>query len=270
VAIGATPGHGYKLHVARAYLSQRLSGLPRDTPPAEVNAPAPVFRLDVALFPARLFPELARGLDAAGQRFLASMGVGGEPVTWQPPPSLIGDLELPGTDPATIASRDIHQLIYSGKTVSKAAQALGITPDVLLTVLADDPTPARPIIYGQGALAGPRTQALGIPWDELKRLYLQERLSTRQIGARYGVDRKLIARCLRQAGITPGRQPPVGLTASWLRQQYVGKGRTLDDLAAELNLSPSAVTRWARKYEIPIRPRGGVRPKSSGAAHAHR
>jgi hypothetical protein len=270
-ATGATPGHGYKIHVARAYMYQRLSGLPWDIPPAAVKAVGPAFRLDVALFPARLFPELASGLDAAGQRFLASQGVGGEPVIWQPPPGLIGDLDLPGTDPAGIPSDDVHQLIYSGKTVSKAAKALGVSPDVLLTVLAEDPAPARPIVYGQGALPGPRTQAPEIPWNELKQLYLRERLSTRQLGDRYDVDRKFIARCLREHGIIPGRRPPAGLTADWLRQEYAGKGRSLDDLATELGLSTSAVTRWAHKYGIPLRPRGGrPRPPSGGDAHARR
>ena len=62
-ATGAPPGHGYRVFVARAYLFQRLSGLPWDTPPPAVTG----FRLDVALFPARLFPELASCLDAAGQ-----------------------------------------------------------------------------------------------------------------------------------------------------------------------------------------------------------
>ncbi len=268
-ATGATPGNGYKVLLARAYLYQRLSCLPCDTPPAAVTAAAPAFRVDVALFPTRLFPELSSRLDAAGQRFLASQGISGEPATWQPPPGLIDDLELPGTDPAAINSGDIHQLMYSGKTVSKAAKALGTTPEVLLASLAEDPTPARRIIYGQGALAGPRSHPPEIPRDELEQLYLRERLSTRQIAARYNWDRKTIAARLRQHGIPPGRRPPKGVTADWLRQEYADKGRTFDDLAAEVHCGPSALAPWARKYEIPVRSRGGSRSPGGGAAHSH-
>ena len=268
-ATGAPQGHGHRVLLARAHLYQRLSGLPCHTPSVTVTGPARAFQLDLARFPTRLFPELASRLNAAGQRFLASHGIAGEPATWQPPLSLIDDLELPGTDPAAIKTGDIYQLIYRGTTVGQAAQALGTTADVILALLAEDPGPARRVVPGEGSLAGPRAYVAEIPPGELGKLYLDEKLSIRQIAARYGMRRHIITERLCQDGITPSRRPPKGVTADWLRQEYVGKGRTFDDLAAEVSCGPSALARWACRYGIPVRPRGGPRSPRGGASHPH-
>ena len=192
-----------------------------------------------------------------------------QPATWQPPLSLIDDLELPGTDPAAIKTGDIYQLIYRGTTVGQAAQALGTTADVILALLAEDPGPARRVVPGEGSLAGPRAYVAEIPPGELGKLYLDEKLSIRQIAARYGMRRHIITERLCQHGITPSRRPPKGVTADWLRQEYVGKGRTFDDLAAEVSCGPSALARWACRYGIPVRPRGGPRSPRGGASHPH-
>ena len=44
----------------------------------------------------------------------------------------------------------------------------------------------------------------------------------------------------------------------WLLEQYVGRGRTLPDLAREKNMSTADMARWAHFYQIPLRPRGGA------------
>jgi TniQ/Bacterial regulatory helix-turn-helix protein, lysR family len=44
----------------------------------------------------------------------------------------------------------------------------------------------------------------------------------------------------------------------WLLEQYVGRGRTLPDLAREKNMSISNMARWAYAHHIPLRPRGGA------------
>ncbi len=64
----------------------------------------------------------------------------------------------------------------------------------------------------QGRLSGPRTWAGEIPKNELERLYLQERLSTGQIAARYHMQRGTVADLLRSHGIPLGWRPPVGVT----------------------------------------------------------
>jgi hypothetical protein len=44
----------------------------------------------------------------------------------------------------------------------------------------------------------------------------------------------------------------------WLLEQYVGRRRTLSDLAREKSMSTATMTRWAHLHQIPLRPRGGA------------
>ena len=255
---GTPRGNGYKVHLARSYLYQRISTLPCDAPPAGVSIKPSEFRAHLAMFPTRLFPELNAQLDEAAQRFLVGQGINGEPVAWQPRLDLINDLDLPGPDPASIPIAQLHRLLYDGNLPVKAARALGTTADAVRAVLAEHPAPARRISRkeGQGRLSGPRTWAAEIPKNELERLYLQERLSTGRIAARYHMQRGTVAALLRSHGIPLGWRPPVGVTPDWLQQEYVEKGCTFKDLAAEVGSSPTTLARWARRWGLPVRPRG--------------
>ena len=253
---GTPRGNGHKIHLARAYLYQRISASPCDTRPAGVTIAPSDFRAQLAVFPARLFPELNAQLDEAAQRFLAAQGITGEPVAWQPGLDLIDDLHLPGPDPASIPIAGLHRLLYDGNRPVKAALALGTTADAVRAVLAEHPAPARRISRreGQGHLSGPRTWAAEIPKNELERLYFQERLSTKQIAVRYHMQAGTVADLLRSHGIPVGWRPPVGVTLDWLQQEYVEKGRTFNDLAPEVGCSPVTLSRWAKKWGLPVRP----------------
>jgi hypothetical protein len=257
---GAPPGAGYKARIARAYLYQRISTMPCDTPPDGVAATPSQFRADLAAFPTRLFPEFSSQLDQAAHRFLSAQGVTGEPIAWQPALSLIGDLDLPGPDPASIAVPTLHKHVYEGKSLGDAAQKLGATLDTVRAVLAENPAQARLVGRGQGSLPGPRMRAAEIPKEELERLYLYERLSTRQIAARYHMQRAAVADLLSSHGIPVGWRPPVGVNPEWLRHEYVEQGRTFKELAMETSSSPTALSRWAKRWGIPVRPRGRARP----------
>lgn len=149
-------------------------------------------------------------------------------------------------------------MLHNGNLPVKAARALGATADAVRAVLAEHPAPARRISRkeGQGRLPGPRTWAAEIPKSELERLYPHERLSTQQIATLYHMQRGTVADLLRRHGIPLGCRPPVGVTPNWLQEEYVEKGRTFKDLAAEVGSSPTALARWARKWGLPIRPRG--------------
>ena len=59
-------------------------------------------------------PELAAALDETARDFLARHRVRGEPVTWQPPMSLLRDLDLPGPDPSLIDVARLHELVREG------------------------------------------------------------------------------------------------------------------------------------------------------------
>jgi hypothetical protein len=261
---GAPRGAGYKAHLARAYLFQQLSMLPVEVPPPGVSAPPTEFRADLVLFPTRLFPELAARLDDAAQSFLAAQGITGEPVSWPPPLRLIADLDLPGQDPASIPIPTLHQKVYEGQSPKEAARELGTTRDAVLAVLTETPAPARRISHGQGELSGPRVWAAEIPKEELERLYLAERLSIKQISTLYHIHVESVSHLLGGYGIPIGERPPLGVTPEWLRREYVEARRTMKELAVEVDTSPVTLANWAKKWEIPLRPRGGSQPRSAG------
>lgn len=48
----------------------------------------------------------------------------------------------------------------------------------------------------------------------------------------------------------------LGFTRDWLYDQYVVKGRTANDIAAEVGRDPKRVWEWIVDYGIPTRPRG--------------
>src|SRR5882724_2578442 len=53
-----------------------------------------------------------------------------------------------------------------------------------------------------------------------------------------------------------GVSPQAGFTPDWLRSEYVEKGRSFDDLGAEAGCSATTLLTWAKRWEVPIRPRG--------------
>jgi hypothetical protein len=261
-ATGAPPGSGRKERAARAYLRERVSMLPGD-----LTLPGRGFRLreELAGFLFLLFPELSAQLDQEALRYLATQGITGEPVTWDPPLDLITDLDLPGPDPTAIDIDHLHRLVHEGVPPSAAAETLGTTIDALRAVLVQHPAPARRVVKGQGPKTGPRTYGVEIPKADLERLYLRERLSIREIATLYHLPKPMVADMVRSHGIRLGWRPPAGVTPEWLQQEYVEKGRSFRELATHVDSSPSALAGWARKWGLPVRPRGGAGIQAAAA-----
>jgi hypothetical protein len=152
---GASRGTGYKAHIVRAYLFQRLSTLPCDAPPAGVATTPAEFRASLALFPTRLFPGLAAALDETACDFLARHRIRDEPVIWHPPVSLLGDLDLPGPDPSLIDVTRLHELVRGRRhSAQRAAGVLGTTIDAVRLVLDEHPAPAAPLTASQARATG--------------------------------------------------------------------------------------------------------------------
>lgn len=101
----------------------------------------------------------------------------------------------------------------------------------------------------------------GVSPEELRRLYQQERLSTVELGERFGVSSRSVRGWLRQLGITPRPQserrrrhrPP---TPAELRRGYVADGLTPGQLATRYGVSASTVSRWLKDAGISRRPPG--------------
>jgi hypothetical protein len=97
----------------------------------------------------------------------------------------------------------------------------------------------------------------------LRRLYLDERLPTAAIGARYGTDPKTARRWLRAAGIEvrprTAREHRHTLDGTELRELYQHRQWTAAEIAAHLDTTTQLVLRTLHDAGVPVR-RGGTRP----------
>ncbi|MFG2841752.1 LysR family transcriptional regulator [Kitasatospora sp. NPDC048296] len=263
---GTPPGAGRRARIARSQLFRRLSGLPAESCPDELGGlDSREFRAASVRFTALQTPELAHALQQEALGFLASHHIHDEPVTWQPPTGLLAGLSLPGPDPAHIDLTRLHQLVRERQhPVQHAAQVLGTTVEVIRQLLDEHPAPPPPMTKNTARATGHiRLQARReLSKETFTRLYLSEHRSLKQIATLTGFSRSVLTGLAREYGI-PLRNGPQDykrcgdIERDWLFEQYVHHRRTLPDLAREKGMSTTNMARWARTYEIPLRPRGG-------------
>ncbi|MFF7192517.1 TniQ family protein [Streptomyces sp. NPDC008079] len=262
---GTSPGTGRREMVARCQLFQRISGLPAEAAPGYPRVNEAQFRAVSARYAALQTPELAQALEEEARNFLASQRIHREPVTWQPPLTLLTGLDLPGADPAQIDTAHLHRLIRQRKNpVQHAADTLDTSIEAIRLVLDEQPAPALPpspsTAKATGHIRFKARQA--VPKEEFTRLYLDEHRSLQQIGKLTGFSRRVLAELAREYAI-PLRAGPQDyrrrgtVDREWLTEQYVVRCRTLPDLAREAGMSTGNMARWAHTYDVPLRPRGG-------------
>lgn len=153
-------------------------------------------------------------------------------------------------------------------TVTQAANLLGTSNDAVKHLLAEHPPPPRPITPGKAWATGhiSAVARAQLPESELRRLYIDERLSIRRISQATGISISVVTAltceydiALRPTGRTSRAKP---ITREWLHEQYTVHRRPLADLARETGMSPTSMARWARHHQIPTR-RGGAWPQPS-------
>ncbi|MGK4582079.1 LysR family transcriptional regulator [Kitasatospora sp. HPMI-4] len=262
---GTPPGQGRREQIIRCRLFQRISGLPAEAAPGYHKVDEAPFRAETARAAALQTPELAEELDRAARDFLAEHGIHDEPVTWQPPTSLLDGLDLPGPDPARIDIPRLHQLIRQRKNpVQYAARAFDTSVEAIRYVLDEHPAPALPPTKSVASATGTiRRQARqDVPKETFVRLYLDEHQSLNRIAALTGFSRSVLTALANEYGVPlrdgPQDYKPRGtVERDWLIEQYVHHRRTLPDLAQEKGMSTSNMARWARVHEVALRPRGG-------------
>ncbi|WP_432064138.1 helix-turn-helix domain-containing protein [Streptomyces sp. C10-9-1] len=263
---GTPPGTGRRERMARSQLFQRLSGLPAESVPDDLGGlDSAEFRATSVRFTALQTPELAHALQREALTFLASHHIHDEPVTWQPPATLLARLSLPGPDPAHVDLPRLHQLVRERQhPVQHAAQVLGTTVEAIRHVLDEHPAPAPPLTKSTARATGRiRQQARQAIPSELTRLYLDEHRSLQQIATLTGFSRSVLTGLAKDYGI-PLREGPKDykrrgtVDRDWLIEQYVHRRRTLPDLAREAGMSTANMARWAQTHNIPLRPRGGA------------
>ncbi|WP_239112476.1 hypothetical protein [Streptomyces anulatus] len=144
---GTPPGTGRRERIARSQLFRHLSGLPAESVPDDLGGlDSAELRATSLRFTARQTPGLAHALQQEALSFLASHQIHDEPVTWQPPTTLLAGLSLPGPDPAHVDPFRLHQLVRLRRhPVQHAAQVLGATVEAIRHVLDEHPAPAPPL-----------------------------------------------------------------------------------------------------------------------------
>ncbi|MCX5377175.1 TniQ family protein [Streptomyces sp. NBC_00091] len=264
-SVGTSPGTGRREAVVRCQLFQRISGLPPESYPDYRASNEAQFRAASVRHAALQTPELAQALMEEAQSFLARHRIRDEPVTWQPPLTLLTGIDVPGPDPDQIDVRRLHRLVRQRKNpVQHAAEVFSTSVEAIRLVLDEQPAPARPPTKTAARATGHiRLKARQeVPKETFTRLYLDEHRSLQQIADLMGFSRPVLTALAKEYGIAlragPQDYKPRGaIEREWLMEQYVIRRRTLPDIARETGMSTANMARWAHAHKIPLRPRGG-------------
>lgn len=186
-----------------------------------------------------------------------------EPVSWEPPGSWLPDLEWPGMALKDLDRKALAAAMRVRPSLAQAAQAAGAGPDYVRLFLESE------WVHGPAVPATPssaRGQGIPLPLQgvlepaELRRLYHDQHLSMQEIGEMAGCSTVAISKLLKGAGIPSRRRQGPMLTADgepvsaeWLERQYVRRGRTTLDIAAELACDSGQVSDLLKRYGIPAR-----------------
>lgn len=250
-------GGSERLRLIRCHLYTTISGNPVDRAPWQRDTNE--FRSAFFRFPLLLTPTLHTAFEDNAATFLRDNGID-EPLTWHPPLTLIADLSLPGADPDRLPLATIHRMVGHGQSLTGIAEHLHTNADAVRYALTVHPAPTHQC--GPTARPAPLVSSLAeqLSAAELRNLYQHQRMSLRQIAARYDTSRQVVAALARRRGITlrlPLRQPVLpAVDHDWLQTQYVHHRRTLPELAAEKGMSTANMARWAHHHQIPLRSRG--------------
>jgi len=257
---GTVTGEQDRALTARRRLFERISGTPAEHAPGSYAAITADQRHRLDKFAVFVTPDLAAALDDYAATWLARQRIDTEEVTWRPPASLLSGLDLPGPDPFALAPAEIHELLKNHRMSPRtAARCAGTTIDAIRAVLDEHPAPPPPLTPAQERARG---QAAGklrarLSPDELNDLYTDQRMSLEEIGRRNGASKATVAGLAREYGIrrrTPAENhPPLPADSDWLREQYMTSNRPLADIAAELGISVTSLTRRRRTLGIPSR-----------------
>lgn len=99
----------------------------------------------------------------------------------------------------------------------------------------------------------------------LKRLYVVEKQTTRQIAEAVGIGHRTVCRRLQSAGIEMRVQGPERhqklRDKTWLTNEYINLKKTSEEIANQIGASFGVVTSWLRRHGIERRPAGNAKGK---------
>ena len=158
-----------------------------------------------------------------------------------------------------IITREQLEDMYINRAMSlrQIGEKVGVGLRTVGKWLQRDGIAARPRGAPCGCNAGPRKAALSK--EELVDLYITKGMTQRAIGEMYGVNDTLIGKRLEGFGIESRptnweKNAPrfVTMPADDLRRLYVSERRTQKEIAGAYGLNPVTVSKWLRRYGIPI------------------
>lgn len=243
--------HRGTLRSMRCLLFETISGKPASAAPQHYAPHTKIQRDAFSDFPTLLTARIATELHLVATDFLADHGID-EPVSWQPPRELADRLNLPGPDPDALPRQLLTDLLGADIPLGQAASQAGMTLNSARYVLTHYPRDTS-----SDRDVGERLRAL-LPAETFRDLYIDRGWSLSALAVRYGVNRRRIT-TLATAYDIPLRdpsKPPSGISRRWLHEQYVRRGRSSEDLGAELGLHPTTILSWCRRYNLPVRPGG--------------
>lgn len=107
--------------------------------------------------------------------------------------------------------------------------------------------------------------------NKLRKLYLDDLLTSRQIAREIGVSFRTVLRMLDKYGIEKRVAGPkhhaILRDAEWLREQYVSQEKSTTQIANEIRASASVVCSWLKTHGIPRRRVGVHKPYIRTEAH---
>jgi hypothetical protein len=237
--------------LVRTWLYERLSMQPAAASPFAQEIPRQTERR--AQVVEKFTAEVVHNLDDAAIDFLNGNNIFGEPVTWSPPLSIVGDLELPGPDPTSISIIDLHDALSTTRLSMAALARHFQVPTEVARYLLECSPPA------QSASCTPRTQLeyarTQLAPAAFSHMYQKERLPFRVIASRIGVRKEVISELAREYGIEvrdPLRHRRPVIDPDWIYLEYVLKQRTISDLAREAGVDISTMSRRAKQHGIAV------------------
>jgi hypothetical protein len=252
---------------ARSRLQERLSGQP-----CYAHGDIPGGRMYSDYLLRFQTPALNHEIDRTAREFLARQGVTDEPVVWSPPRRrLLHGLKLPGASPSAVVIADLHAALGEVTLrqwhgfLPKAARRLQIGLPVARDLLDEHPMPPAPLrrrnwVQTKEALSD----------DELRRLYLDDNLSLREIGHRSGIPAARMSERARACGLLIPYRAPCPIPADVIREHHLNRGKTFAEMSADLGFTPQRIRYWAHKYQMPLRPYYSHRPDPELWRHAQR
>ncbi|HEV2809706.1 MAG TPA: TniQ family protein, partial [Acidimicrobiales bacterium] len=264
---GMATGGARKLRCARLWTWETVTAGLLEQAPDSIRPSEPEHIATYHRFPLVMSPLAAELLDAHARRLLDATGCADEPTSWSPPTEWVTVASLPGPDPACITAEQVEALLRQRLPASKVADRLGVTLQHVRLVIRRHPPQLRLRSTGRRPTMRNNFPAELTP-ERLRQLVVDDRRSLRSIRAGTSVTKHALRSALQRDGIPspPSGRIRVKVDEGWLRSQYLEEHRTLPDIAAELGISPSNLSRIARQHQIPLRPRGGASHAASISA----